>query len=194
MKKVQKTSLSVILTLLLAVLLVSCGNSNEITEINSDNLKQVMTQFLPSASNAYKNIKFGGYKAKEDDKDITIYKDCRYAPVADQNFNSIEKIKQETEKYYTKNFIKSEKLYSVFSGDYPIYKDFDGTLKVNIDGGGYGGYTYTPSSAKIISSQNDTCVISVDCIDNYETSHTATLTLKKEDGAYKIDSAEYKEK
>ena len=182
-KSVSFLALLCILTLFLC----SCGTK----ELTSDNVKSVMADILPGAANVYRNILYGGYKAVVyDESDVKTMNDCSYAPVSDDNFNTIDKIKAEAEKYYTEQYAK-DNLYSVFEGDYPIYAEFDGKLYVNIDGGGDGGYTFSTDSATLESSDNGKYVVSVQCLDNYETKYTAKITFVTENGQLKISLAEY---
>lgn len=188
-RKILTLGFAIIFTLTLC----SCGEKKT-TELNESNVKSVMADFLPGASKAYHNILFGGYKADDNLTDTKNYNDCDYAKVADSDFDTIDKVKAETEKYFTKNYADKNLYSKAFDSEYPIYKEFDGKLYVNIDGGGDGGYDYSADSSTLKSADNGKYTVTVDCIDNYETAYTATLEFVIEDGSIKIDNAVYNEK
>lgn len=199
----MKKIIAFVITILALTSLCACDGGNEpqqetttaaqavtVAELTNDNVKAQMAILMPQAEKIYSYLMLGGLDVGTYDYDKAIVDSengCRYTPVVDESLNTVAKVKALCETYYTKTYCESA-LYDVFGGTYPLYKEFDGVLCLNVDGGGGGGDTYVTETSQILTQNGDTVVVSMDCRDSYDGRYIAYVTLKLADGAYRIDA------
>lgn len=196
----MKKLLALFLSVMLILTLSACGadsNANNAGNSKNDNVivldENSVSDFmaeLMEKSTEYENyltryhlaaIEYEYEEVEPDENGL------HYVPVADESLNSIAKLKAATGQYFTDDYA-DKYLYPAFEGEYPMYKEFDGVLYVSVDGDGAGGFIYKTETCKIVSQTDTTCTISLDVQDTYETNYNGLISLKLEDGKWKIDS------
>lgn len=167
------------------VTITACSSQSSV-KINGENIgeylpdileneKKIENIFIGSGLPTVPNVAF-----KPDSKG-----QC-FVEVNDKDFDTISKLKEQTEKVFTASYAKENFYKFAFDENYARYKEVDGKLCIDIGLGGALDREWVPSSFKFISENNTNLTITVEYM-NYNSMKKAEIIFLKSDGKLLID-------
>lgn len=157
--------------------------------LTEEQAKEQLEAMLPGAGKIISIFSGEGLKY-EIPKDSKVDADGhQWVPVTDPQINSIEKIRQETELYYTEGYAQEAFYQYGLEGLYPRYRAEDGKLLIDIvQSGAVFAKDWKTDSLTILSQTEEELVVEMDFVGNYEETGREKLTLKKTADGLRIDS------
>lgn len=181
----RKTAALLLMGLLAALLLSGCSKTSTEEETLSEVLPTLLEQEvffegvyrgagLPTTPNA-PYVPDDNYQC--------------FVPVTDENYPTVEALKEATEQVFTKEYAEANFYVWGFEEDTARYRNVDGQLCMDIGQGGGLDKQWDLDSFEVVSEDEETIVITVDYL-NYDSIRTAEITLAKtEDGLRISDMA-----
>lgn len=172
-------------SLLIIIALTSCSNSSS-TKTNKENIDEYLPDILANEKKI-ENIFIGSGLPTL--PDVAFEPDSKgqcFVEVTDKDFDTISKLKQQTESVFTQSYANDNFYRFSFDENYARYKEIDGKLCIDIGLGGALDREWEPSSFKVISEDDTTITITVDYM-NYNSMKKAEIVFLKSNGKLLID-------
>lgn len=152
-------------------------------------IKNILTEKLPVAQEIYSifsgpGLDYDQLAEQEHDENGRCF-----VPVVSDKYHSTQDIRNAAEQVFTVQYAQENFYQYALEGESCRYLDLDGVLMIDIgQGGGTNFNNWDLESMTVKSQTEDTILLNMDFISDYDEAGNADLTLVKENGEWKFTS------
>ena len=152
-------------------------------------IKNILTEKLPVAHEIYSIFSGPGLDYDQSVEQEYDENGRCFVPVVSDKYHSTQDIRNAAEQVFTVQYAQENFYQYALEGDYSRYLDLDGVLMMDIgQGGGTNLNNWDLESMAVKSQTEDTILLNMDFISDYDEAGNADLTLVKENGEWKFTS------